>query len=76
MATQIDALPATLDVDSVAELYSISTRFAYEQANLFITTNGAEGIPAIRCGHAVRFLTGPILDQLGLDGSIRLEIAR
>lgn len=66
--------PPTLDADTVAELYDVSRRFAYEQANLYITTNGAEGIPAIRCGHAVKFLTVPILDQLGLDGSVRLEI--
>ncbi len=69
--------PPTLDADTVARLYDVSKRFAYEQARRYIETNGAEGIPAIRCGHrAVKFLTGPILEQLGLHGSIRLEIAQ
>jgi hypothetical protein len=56
----------TLDATRVAALYGVSERAAYDGGRRWVETGGAEGIPAVKVGRSTRFLTAPILEQLGL----------
>ena len=49
-----------LCVEEVTHLFKISRTKAYKEAQLYIETAGKTGIPAVRIGRSIRFLTGPI----------------
>ena len=49
-----------LCVEEVVRLFKISRTKAYKEAQLYIETAGKAGIPALRIGRSIRFLTGPI----------------
>jgi hypothetical protein len=44
----------TITVERVAELYGIGRRLVYALCNKCLDSNGAEGIPCLRFGHALR----------------------
>jgi hypothetical protein len=44
----------------VVRLFKISRTKAYKEAQLYIETAGKAGIPAVRIGRSIRFLSEPI----------------
>lgn len=56
----------TLDAATVAELFGISYRAAYDAGRRYVETNGEEGLPAIKIGRSTRFLTARCLHLLGV----------
>ena len=49
-----------LCVEEVTRLFRISRTKAYKEAQLYIETAGKAGIPAVRIGRSIRFLSKPI----------------
>lgn len=49
-----------LCVEEVVRLFKISRTKAYKEAQLYIETAGKAGIPAVRIGRSIRFLSEPI----------------
>ena len=49
-----------LCVEEVTSLFKISRTKAYKEAQLYIETAGKSGIPAVRIGRSIRFLSKPI----------------
>jgi hypothetical protein len=49
-----------LCVEEVVHLFKISRTKAYKEAQLYIETAGKAGIPAVRIGRSIRFLSEPI----------------
>jgi excisionase family DNA binding protein len=47
-------LPDFLSVSEAARVLRVSRNSAYKLANLFIDSDGAEGIPAVRFGRSIR----------------------
>jgi hypothetical protein len=47
-------------VEEVVRLFKISRTKAYKEAQLYIETAGKAGIPAVRIGRSIRFLSEPI----------------
>ena len=60
---RMSAITATgpfLCVEEVVRLFKISRTKAYKEAQLYIETAGKAGIPAVRIGRSIRFLSEPI----------------
>lgn len=57
----------TLSASEVAAAFGIGVNAAYEQANLYLDSNGTDGIPAMKIGRSVRFPTAAVRSALGLD---------
>ena len=51
--------PTVLTVTEVMDLLRIGRTKAYEQARLFLDTNGADGLPCVRVGDSIRFPATP-----------------
>ncbi len=49
-----------LCVEEVTRLFKISRTKAYKDAQLYIESAGKTGIPAVRIGRSIRFLSEPI----------------
>ena len=49
-----------LCVEEVVHLFKISRTKAYKEAQHYIETAGKAGIPAVRIGRSIRFLSEPI----------------
>ena len=46
--------------EEVVRLFKICRTKAYKEAQLYIETAGKDGIPAVRIGRSIRFLSEPI----------------
>ena len=57
--------PTVLTVTEVIDLLRIGRTKAYEQARLFLDTDGADGLPCVRVGDSIRFPRRAIEDLLG-----------
>lgn len=55
----------TIHVERAAQLVGLGRRAAYEQANLYLKSGGAEGLPVLRFGRALRVPTAALLAMLG-----------
>jgi len=49
-----------LCVEEVTSLFKISRTKAHKDAQLYIETGGKAGLPAVRIGRSIRFLSEPI----------------
>jgi len=49
-----------LRVEEVTSLFKISRTKAHKDAQLYIETGGKAGLPAVRIGRSIRFLSEPI----------------
>ena len=49
-----------LCVEEVTRLFKISRTKAYKDAQVYIETGGKAGLPAVRLGRSIRFLSEPI----------------
>ena len=58
----------TMSVERAAEIVGLGRRAAYAAAIRFIESGGAEGLPALRFGRALRIPTAPLLRMVGLGG--------
>jgi len=47
--------PMVLTITEVMDLLRIGRTKAYEQARLFLDTDGADGLPCVRVGDSIRF---------------------
>lgn len=47
-------LPPFLRIEEAAAILRISRSAAYDQANIYLATGGATGLPAIRVGRSLR----------------------
>jgi hypothetical protein len=68
----------TISVEEAAHILGLGRTVAYMQANRFLATDGAEGIPALRFGRTLRVPTARLVallegqpDDLSVD-----EVAR
>jgi hypothetical protein len=59
------AAPMVLTISEVMGVLRIGRTKAYEQARLFLETNGVEGLPCVRVGDSIRFLRHAIEELLG-----------
>lgn len=57
--------PEVLTVTEVMDLLRIGRTKAYEQARLFLDTDGADGLPCVRVGDSIRFPRHAIETLLG-----------
>ena len=57
--------PAVLTIAEVMDVLLIGRTKAYEQARLYLDTNGEDGLPCIRVGDSIRFLRHAIEDLIG-----------
>ena len=66
-----DISPSFLKVEEAARILRISRSAAYEQANAYLATNGATGLPVIRLGRSIRVPAAAIeaLLSTGTNGS-------
>lgn len=56
---------AVLTIAEVMDVLRIGRTKAYEQARLYLDTNGEYGIPCIKVGDSIRFLRHAIEDLIG-----------
>ena len=56
---------AVLTIAEVMDLLRIGRTKAYEQARLYLDTNGEDGLPCIKVGDSIRFLRHAIEDLIG-----------
>lgn len=63
----------TLDVEVAGRFVGLGKTKSYEEANRFIRTKGAEGLPAIRFGRTLRVPTAQLRRLVGLDEPLRDE---
>lgn len=56
---------AVLTIPEVMDVLRIGRTKAYEQARLYLDTNGEAGLPCIKVGDSVRFLRHAIEDLIG-----------
>jgi len=54
--------PAVLTIAEVMDVLRIGRTKAYEQARLYLDTNGEDGLPCIKVGDSIRFLRHAIED--------------
>jgi hypothetical protein len=59
----------TLRVEEAGELLDFSRSKAYAEANRYLATNGAEGLPVIRFGRTLRVPTAALLRLLGKEST-------
>lgn len=52
--TAIDSLPLMLTVEEAAQVCRIGRSVAYEQARIYLDSDGAHGLPVVRLGRALR----------------------
>ncbi|WP_040494020.1 helix-turn-helix domain-containing protein [Ilumatobacter nonamiensis] len=57
--------PAVLTIAEVMDVLRIGRTKAYEQARLYLDTNGEDGLPCIKVGDSIRFLRHAIEDLIG-----------
>ncbi len=57
--------PAVLTIAEVMDVLRIGRTKAYEQARLYLETNGEDGLPCIKVGDSIRFLRHAIEDLIG-----------
>jgi hypothetical protein len=57
-----------LKVEEAARILRISRSAAYEQANAYLATNGATGLPVIRLGRSIR-VPRAVIEALLATGS-------
>ena len=57
-----------LKVEEAARILRISRSAAYEQANVYLATNGATGLPVIRLGRSIR-VPRAVIEALLATGS-------
>lgn len=57
----------TLTINEVTTAYGIGINLARREANRYIATSGATGIPAFKIGRLLRFPTAAIRQDLGID---------
>ncbi len=55
---------ATISVEKAGALFELGRSAAYEQARLYIETNGAEGLPVLQFGRLLRCPTPTLLRLL------------
>ena len=56
---------AVLTIAEVMDVLRIGRTKAYEQARLYLDTNGEDGLPCIKVGDSIRFLRHAIEDLIG-----------
>lgn len=56
---------AVLTIAEVMDVLRIGRTKAYEQARLYLDTNGEAGLPCIKVGDSIRFLRHAIEDLIG-----------
>lgn len=57
--------PAVLTIAEVMDVLRIGRTKAYEQARLYLDTNGQAGLPCVKVGDSIRFLRHAIEDLIG-----------
>lgn len=57
--------PAVLTIAEVMDVLRIGRTKAYEQARLYLDTNGEAGLPCVKVGDSIRFLRHAIEDLIG-----------
>ena len=57
--------PTVLTITEVMDLLRIGRTKAYEQARLFLDTDGTDGLPCVRVGDSIRFPRRAIETLLG-----------
>ena len=57
----------TITVEAAGEAYGLSRASAYRACNLYLRTDGSEGIPCIRVGGRIVVPTAAVRRHLGLD---------
>lgn len=69
MASIVDEFGPFLRVEEAAKLLRISRTSAYALTRLWLDTDGAEGLPAVRIGRSVRVPTAA-LERLAAGGQL------
>jgi len=65
---EVAGLPVTMPVDQAGKLLlGMGRGKSFEQAALYLATNGAEGLPCIRVGRTLLARVPEILRQLGVE---------
>jgi hypothetical protein len=57
----------TVSVEEGGRIFGLGRSKAYEEANRFLQTDGAEGLPAVRFGRSIRVPTARLLSMIGLE---------
>jgi hypothetical protein len=57
----------TLDVPAAGALLGVSRGVAFSMANEYLRTDGASGLPVIRCGKRLKVPTAALLRLLQVD---------
>ncbi|MDQ3640969.1 MAG: helix-turn-helix domain-containing protein [Actinomycetota bacterium] len=63
----------TLDVEEAGRLLGLGKTKAYEEANRWLRTNGAEGLPCLKFGRTLRVPTAQLRRLLSMDEPLRDE---
>ena len=59
----------TIDVPTAAQALGVSRSVGFAMANEYLSTDGASGLPVLRCGRKLRVPTAALWRLLGLDPS-------
>lgn len=69
-------LPPVLTVEEAARVLRIGRRLAYEQARIYLATDGAEGLPVVRLGRTLRVPTVRLVELLRARPQSETAVAR
>jgi hypothetical protein len=76
LRSDLHDLPPTISVERAAELLGIARGTAYQQARLYLSSGGADGIPALRLGERrILIPTARLLAMLGIGSAAASDMA-
>jgi hypothetical protein len=59
----------TISVEEAGRLLGLGRRKSYYEANRFLATHGAEGLPVVRFGRTLRVPTARLLAEMELENA-------